>query len=464
MKKINVFVLAAFAGISVAQAQNPIKKTYPSLDNKDAKVKPGSKIDLMNHSSNKTNGSESLWFTYSGMMNDYLTNQGNSATFNRSGNFLFPDSLPVAAFGDGQGGTVYGSPWVHGLGIILDPKSPAILTSNGDRLLSSYTLDSMAMSAIYTRNHPDPSIVDTLVINIMTNDKGSSTTSNFPSFRFSGTTASNYGVSTLSFMDILFDTMSVMVGGKYIDSAGLIPSALSRQGDMITIKRPLTAADSSLADAAGSAFIKAIDWAVGINVNDSKKGKVVGAFITFKPGYSYKMNDSLSQMNYIRFFSREENDGGFQTYFPGDWNVSLILPQDIRYGNSPGNWNGLTIPSYAYTAPYRFEYHDILWKLTAVTGIAEVKDVDGNVLRNVYPNPANNNADVVVPFTLSKASDVNITVFDAQGRMVKAIASGKFNEGNNQVEVSTSEVPAGLYFVRLDVNGSSLTKTFSVIK
>lgn len=464
MKKINVFVFAALAGISVAQAQNPVKKTYPSLDNKDAKVKPGSKADRLNQVSNKTNGTESLWFSYGGMMNDYLSNQGSSASFNRAGNYLFPDSLPVASFGDGQGGTTYGSPWVHGLAIVLDPKSPAIVTSNGDRLLSSYTVDSMAMSAIYTRNNPDPNIVDTLVINILTNDKGTSTTSNLPAFSFSGQTASNYGVSRLSFMDVLFDTMSVWNNNTYDNSPGLIPAAYSRQGDMITIKRPLTVADSSLADANGSAFVKSLDWAVGLNVNDSKKGKVVGAFITFKPGYSYKLNDSLSQMNYIRFFSREENDGSLQTYIPGDWNVSLILPQDVRYGNSPGNWNGLTIPSYAYTAPYRFEYHDIFWKLTAVTGISEVKDMDGNVLRNVYPNPATANANVVVPYTLSRASDVNINVFDAQGRSVKAIASGKFNEGNNQVEVSTSEMPSGLYFVRLDVNGSSLTKTFSVVK
>jgi hypothetical protein len=467
MKKINSILMAFIAGIAIVSAQNPVQKKYPELKNSDAKVRPGSLTERVFSSSNKTNEVESLWISYAASMQTYQENQGNTPSFTRAGNYLFPDSLPVAEFGGGSGGTTYGSPWVHALSSILDLKSPAIETDNQNKFIgyTEYTLDSMAMNLIYVRNHVDTSIVDTLVINVMTNDKGSNTTSNFPAYSFSGTTASNYGVSKLSFMDIPFDTSSVINNGVYDTVPGLIPQALSRQADMVTIKVPLTAADSSKADAAGSSFIKTIVWAVNMSVNATKKGKVVGAFVTFKPGFSYHLNDSLSQMNYVRFFSREENDGGFQTYFPNDWNVSAILSQEVRYGQSPGNWNGLTLPSFAYTAPYRFEYHDILWKVTGLNlSVSKVEDRSGNSISNVYPNPANGNEMVTVPFSLSKASSVSINLVDAQGRVLRTINTAKFNEGSNQVEISTEGLSNGLYYINMNIDGSNIAKSLSIVR
>lgn len=82
---------------------------------------------------------------------------------------------------------------------------------------------------------------------------------------------------------------------------------------------------------------------------------------------------------------------------------------------------------------------------TAITA-EELPDVAA--LRPVYPNPFNHQA--AVTFSLRKASEVRLSVYDVTGREVRVLAAGGFAPGTHDVEFEASGLPGGVYFVRLE--------------
>jgi hypothetical protein len=149
----------------------------------------------------------------------------------------------------------------------------------------------------------------------------------------------------------------------------ITPDAKSYQ----VYKFPLTEADSSDFDTSGSTYFKVFQYA--INSLNVPFNKLAACQVSFKPGYAYNLMDTLTAKNTLRFGTWQEADNAYPTYVSGDWNVSGILITDVRYNLDP-NWNGFYIPTYAYTAPYSLEHHDIWWKVSALN--VGMKDIDAN--------------------------------------------------------------------------------------
>ncbi|MFN4931017.1 MAG: S8/S53 family peptidase [Bacteroidota bacterium] len=80
---------------------------------------------------------------------------------------------------------------------------------------------------------------------------------------------------------------------------------------------------------------------------------------------------------------------------------------------------------------------------------------------DVYPNPAQGN--VTFNINLATSDKVKISVYDLNGKLVKQIHH-KFTSGFNHVQVSTDDLPAGLYNCELTGNNLILNKKLSVIK
>jgi len=64
-----------------------------------------------------------------------------------------------------------------------------------------------------------------------------------------------------------------------------------------------------------------------------------------------------------------------------------------------------------------------------------------------YPNPFN--PETKISFTLPKVMEVQLEVFDLQGRVVITLARGKFNQGNHHMNFDASDYPSGVYTYRL---------------
>ena len=81
---------------------------------------------------------------------------------------------------------------------------------------------------------------------------------------------------------------------------------------------------------------------------------------------------------------------------------------------------------------------------------------------NIKQNPIYKTG--VLNFTLPKASDVEITLYDATGRMVSKLASGKFSAGSHTVTLNASKLTNGVFFVHMKADNFNTVKKVIVLR
>jgi len=69
-----------------------------------------------------------------------------------------------------------------------------------------------------------------------------------------------------------------------------------------------------------------------------------------------------------------------------------------------------------------------------------------------------------VPFTLESSSFVMLGLLDTSGRTVSLITDGFSQAGNHRAVLDTDDFPAGIYVLRLDAIGQSVSKICVVLK
>jgi hypothetical protein len=428
MKKI--YTIIATVGIvasSFAQmATQP--KTYA-----DRKLTKTLSFDMAKFGANKNLFAKTAavtggWFNY-GSAIDVL----NGGVSDLNSNYLFPDSLGYGEFGAGT----FAPCWVHHLGDILDVKGvpfgadPLTAFANVN---NAYVLDSMSIVYAYTKKHPNPAIVDTLIITVFNN----STAANLAGYYFTGATAANYATDTLSFKAI-----------KYTQATNSVNAASTYKFKVL-----LTAADSSEATYVEKRFKLPTAFTV-------PSGKLLVADVQFKPGYTYTIGTQIDYVANSFFFTSVEEKGAstFPTFYDCnsgsaacDWNNSSIVTQDVRY-NMAASWNGLFIPSYAYTAPFGFEHHLISYRLTETVGVNELEK-NGFALGQNVPNPFTTGS--AISYQLVKdAKSVLFTVTDVMGRVIST------ETASNSIGIHTVNIgsyAAGVYYYSLNVDGNVITK------
>jgi PKD repeat protein len=80
----------------------------------------------------------------------------------------------------------------------------------------------------------------------------------------------------------------------------------------------------------------------------------------------------------------------------------------------------------------------------------------------VYPNPASSH--VTVEFDLLENSQVTINLVDLSGKIISTTASSEFNKGFNTLEIPTSNLLDGFYFVNIISEKGTKIAKLSVIK
>ena len=83
-------------------------------------------------------------------------------------------------------------------------------------------------------------------------------------------------------------------------------------------------------------------------------------------------------------------------------------------------------------------------------------------LKQNYPNPFNPTTSI--EYTLTKISDVRLTIFNLQGEEVAKLVEGRFNAGEYSVEWNASNIPSGIYFYRLHTGEYVQTKKMVLLK
>ena len=79
---------------------------------------------------------------------------------------------------------------------------------------------------------------------------------------------------------------------------------------------------------------------------------------------------------------------------------------------------------------------------------------------NVYPNPANEQATLNINIT--EPSNVSVTVFDAFGRTISDNNHGLLSSGKHSIVLNTKDYNKGLFFIKININNTSLTQRLIV--
>ncbi len=88
---------------------------------------------------------------------------------------------------------------------------------------------------------------------------------------------------------------------------------------------------------------------------------------------------------------------------------------------------------------------------------------------NVCTNPNPSNSSTIINLTFPNHSETNLSIYNLNGQLIKEITNGIFPAGEHQICWNGSnrygkEVSAGVYLLRLQVNGEVITKRLTIIK
>jgi hypothetical protein len=76
---------------------------------------------------------------------------------------------------------------------------------------------------------------------------------------------------------------------------------------------------------------------------------------------------------------------------------------------------------------------------------------------NVYPNPSAGN--LTVDFNMIRSGNVNISLLDLQGRVVKKLSSNSYSVGKQSVDIhQAAGILSGAYLLRIETIDGSVTK------
>jgi hypothetical protein len=81
---------------------------------------------------------------------------------------------------------------------------------------------------------------------------------------------------------------------------------------------------------------------------------------------------------------------------------------------------------------------------------------------SLYPNPVRE--ECTVAFNLNSTTDVVISIFNLQGKLIKSVKYGKLNAGEQKVVFNADELLNGTYILSLDGNTTHATSKFIVMK
>jgi hypothetical protein len=80
-------------------------------------------------------------------------------------------------------------------------------------------------------------------------------------------------------------------------------------------------------------------------------------------------------------------------------------------------------------------------------------------LAPVTPNPAwHGTPSLHVMYTIAEEGPVTLNIFNTLGDRVRSIVSESQKQGEYQMDIPASDLPEGMYFLRLEAGGETMTR------
>ena len=89
-----------------------------------------------------------------------------------------------------------------------------------------------------------------------------------------------------------------------------------------------------------------------------------------------------------------------------------------------------------------------------MTCIVDIEDYAAEHEISIYPNPASNIVNIDLG-SVEFGKDITIDIYDMLGRKV---GTHNHNSSEGSIEINVSSFSEGLYFVKMNINGHSVTE------
>ncbi|MFP4459589.1 MAG: T9SS type A sorting domain-containing protein [Candidatus Zixiibacteriota bacterium] len=83
-------------------------------------------------------------------------------------------------------------------------------------------------------------------------------------------------------------------------------------------------------------------------------------------------------------------------------------------------------------------------------------------ITGISPNPFN--PETSIEFMIPERADIDISIYDIDGRMVERLANATYNAGRHSIVWNASENTTGIYFVMIQANGDIITDRLLLVK
>nr|MBA3705038.1 T9SS type A sorting domain-containing protein [Bacteroidota bacterium] len=206
----------------------------------------------------------------------------------------------------------------------------------------------------------------------------------------------------------------------------------------------------------------------------TSKGVTVGTIKKKYEVYFTILRDDLNSTSRLLFQMLEGNQSVWiDNVSLQEANINISNPNDsilFFYNDTktnktfslPSGKNYIDVKQTVYSSSVQLSQFTsiiLMYKGQITTGIKVNNDA---LSINIYPNPTNKLA--VVNYQLTNNSEVKIVVYELTGREVMQLLNEKQIAGEHRVNLDTSELQNGIYFMNMNINGEQITKKFIVNK
>ncbi len=144
---------------------------------------------------------------------------------------------------------------------------------------------------------------------------------------------------------------------------------------------------------------------------------------------------------------------------PGQTEYFEITYRPVTAGTSVA---ALNVASNATNGTQTATLGGIATKLNAVSGVENGATTGGMTLGRSTPNPVRHQAEI--SYSLARAGQVSIELFDNEGRLVRTLEQGNRDAGAHHINVSVDDLPSGVYIYRMTSAEGSVSQTMTVVK
>jgi hypothetical protein len=453
MKKLllGIFLITSFATYAQQAPGSGVLNEDKNFEQLDTDHLTPGKITL--GTGDKTRGParwydivDAVYKSYNGALNIYANDHYN---------LLWSDTTIMAPYGSPP---EYSGVWVKSVASYLDPVDPRYndpAQYPGETAITfndPYTIDSLFIPFIYTRNAAKTNVVDTLVVSVVYGDgSGNQNDLDIRYYAPTSQTASNHGTDTLRVLHGFMDLTPT--SSNY---HGYLASTPTKRR---TIRIPLTASseNDTIVSGTGEGF-NYVQVPINLNV---PAGNKAAASIVFKSGDTWTPNaDTLyisgnrdnPNFNNFRFIAFEEVDGGFQQYTKGVWSQSALMRNDT------GFWRNRHIPCYAFNNT-SYEHQWFQWKLDCPTcGPVSTVNLTSSIGQlKTYPNPASNSTTVAL-LAEESLNDVVLELLSINGSVISSYEIGDVEQDTRmEKEINTKGIAPGLYLIQIQADQGKQT-------